>query len=505
MWLSVMCHRCTDGETALFITPQNSQPSKRRSVAPTNAILLATVFAGGLTMISPASAQGLDDQAGAGDPYPTPGTVTVHLNGRVRFYADFMPDNKQATTPTIAASNTASATNGNTTNGTGVNKAATYGFQTYIRLYPSFDGVSANGLKYGAAMEIREGSANAADSGSAGSIGSAGGGTAGSISSQDIGRSTLFVRRAYGYFGTAAVGTIRVGATDGPTSLYETGTFENWADGGFNGDMYMEMPGFQQLQWPFSAVGNEYTTIKAVYLSPQFLGFDGGVSFEPTTAGPGTGTGQGASSCATVNVGCDLLDSTPTYESQRRRNTIEALLRYRGTFGPMGVAVTAAYITSDHVADDGTPKRPVQFQGLDQGDGGLAVTYGGLTVGGHILAGTGNQSFTLQKQNAKPELAYLGGASYAIGPAIVGVQYVNVMSEGSNGNLTTGVDTTGQRSEQGIALGGTYAVAPGFALFTEYYWDQRKEGGYDFVSGATDAAHNKVTGQLFGVGASFAW
>ena len=30
------------------------------------------------------------------------------------------------------------------------------GIASYVRLYPGFDGVSANGLRYGASAEIRE-------------------------------------------------------------------------------------------------------------------------------------------------------------------------------------------------------------------------------------------------------------------------------------------------------------------------------------------------------------
>ena len=33
--------------------------------------------------------------------------------------------------------------------------------------------------------------------------------------------------------------------------------------------------------WPFMDVGAEYTTAKAVYLSPSFAGFDFAISFEP--------------------------------------------------------------------------------------------------------------------------------------------------------------------------------------------------------------------------------
>lgn len=41
--------------------------------------------------------------------------------------------------------------------------------------------------------------------------------------------------------------------------------------------------GNNQITWQFADVGGVYTTMKAVYLSPQFFGFDAGVSYEPNT------------------------------------------------------------------------------------------------------------------------------------------------------------------------------------------------------------------------------
>lgn len=460
----------------------------------------------GWTHSAAAQSQDLAD-IDSGQNFPMPGQVTIRLNGRLRFYADYMPRANQVNTH-LNASNTGSAANGNSTNGTGTNKMEDYTFQTYLRLYPGFDGVAANGLKYGAAAEIRVGAVNALNTDTA-SLGGAGGGLNGTISAQNNSRNTLYVRRAFGYVGTDKYGTIRMGQTDGPLSLYETGTFENVSDGGWNGDVSFALPSAQWLVWPFSTVGNEYTTLKMVYLSPQFYGFDFGVSFEPNTGSSGIGTGNGNQSCGqAASISCANLAATPTYESQRRRNTSEVLLRYRGAFGPVGIAATVGYMGSSKVADNGTPKRPIQFQGLDLGDGGLTITYKGLTVGGHIMAGTGNNApleFALQRKGGQGEFAWLAGASYTIGPVLIGGAYVDVQSEGFNGNLATGVDPTGERREQGVSFGTTYSVAPGFALFATYLWDQRREAGYDLVNNTVGNTNNKVTGEIIGIGSSFAW
>lgn len=461
--------------------------------------------------------------------FPKPGTVTVRLNGRFRFYAAMIDAND-------AQNNLQGSPNGATPL-SGTNKLANYQFGDYARLYPGFDGVAANGLKYGASLELRQ------DGGSG-----AGGGIYGSISQQSTARSTIYYRREWGYIGTDKLGTIRVGSTDGPMSLYLTGTFENFNDGGANGDVVALLPGnLYGYWWPFADNGNEYTTAKAIYLSPQFFGFDFGVSFEPNTGNvlnnsacglggyrstnfvtPGgavtgafsTGSSAGSSAPGTqattigaagangqsiAGPGCDALSSTPTGDYTRRRNTFEGVLRYRGSFAGLGIAATAGYTTSGKVNDNATPQRPVQYDGLGIGDFGLAVTYGGLTVGGNYQRGRYNGTWGLDPKNGIDGEAWAAGASYTIGPVIMGVQYIDATSTGDLAQTLNGR----QRREQAFSAGGTYSVAPGLALFLSYFYTQRKQNGFNFITGNSVAGlnnqHNKVTGQVIAIGTGLTW
>ena len=452
---------------------------------------------------------------------PTPGTVVVRLNGRVRFYAyaAFDGDANQTSTP-----------------GAQPNKQDKYGFAEYGRLYPGFDGVAANGLKYGASLEIRQ-DTNAP----------AGGGANGSVSGQDPKRAGLYFRRVWGYLGTNEAGTIRLGSTDQPTSLYLTGNFENFNDGGWNGDVPGFFAGNVAPAWPFSDVGSYYTTNKAVYLSPQIFGFDLGASYEPSTANvsgndncnaPGLGyqgtypnpslattSAGGVLTSATLNQTssyCDRASSTNSAaESARRRNTFDLLLRYRATFGAFGVAATAAYITGSHVGYNGiqpvtnnvlaaTGQRP-GYQGLNVGDFGAAVTLAGLSVGGHYTTGRFNGNVANTLPSGLPDSnAWLGGASYTFGPMIVGASYFVSESAGDIGNAFFGR----QRKEQGFAAGGTYSLAPGISLFLSALWGERKQNGYNFVtatgvsaaSGASGStANNKVNVSAISLGTAFSW
>ncbi len=461
-----------------------AQQSGSAVQAPTQSNASYSVYQGGVSLPSASN--------------PTPGTVVVRLNGRVRFYAYEINDADASTS---------------------LNKQDKYGFGEYARLYPGFDGVAANGLKYGANLEIRQDAAAPA-----------GGGSNGSISGADVKRGQLYFRRVWGYMGTDQVGTIRVGSTDQPTSLYLTGNFENFNDGGWDGDL----PGFFAANvapvWALpDNSGSYYTTNKVVYLSPSVFGFDLGVSYEPSTANvsvsdncnaPGLGftTSQGQ---ATTSY-CDRASSTTSNaESARRRNTFDALLRYRGTFGPVGIAATAAIISGSHVQYNGgaaytnSPLAPTganyNYQGLNIGDFGLAVTFAGLSVGGHYETG----KFNGQTQNTLPRgfpdsNAYVAGASYTFGPVIVGAHYFVTESAGDLSNAFYGR----QRKDQGIAAGGTYSLAPGVSIFLSTLWGQRKQNGYNFVSGAGVTNATGVGGQTTGgkvtvsaasLGTAFSW
>ena len=418
---------------------------------------------------------------------PTPGTVVVRLNGRIRFYA-FASQDRDA--------NTAG------------NKLNDYGFAEYGRLYPGFDGIAANGLKYGANLEIRQ------DAG-----GPAGGGTLGSVSGENNVRSKLYFRRVWGYLGTDQLGILRVGATDQPTSLYLTGNFENFNDGGWNGDA----PGFipsnisAGTAWPFSDIGSYYTTSKAVYLSPSLFGFDFGISYEPSTANT-----SGSVNCAAAAPGCDGLSSTTTNgETARRRNTFDMLVRYRGSFGPVGVAATAAYVTGSHISDNsglGFTNNPLaatgaryNYDGLDVGDFGATVTVAGFSVGGHYTTGRWNGYIGGLVPKGLPDAhAWIIGTSYTFVPAIVGAHYFVAEEAGDLSNAFFGR----LQRNQGLAVGGTYSIAPGVSLYLSGLWGERRQNGYNFLTGAGvtaatgtggQTASNKVTASTVSIGTAFSW
>jgi hypothetical protein len=235
------------------------------------------------------------------------------------------------------------------------------------------------------------------------------------------------------------------------------------------------------------------------------------VSFEPNTGTVGYAQCNGTTA---VGSGCDAASSTSVLaETARRKNTVDVAARVRTAVGPVGFAGTVGYIGSSNVGYNGTPSASVQqFQGLSVLDVGAQVTFGGLAVGGHFTGGKINGSWGLSPQGADNSYAWLGGASYAVGPVIFGASYFNYQSPGSKTNLTPAV--VGGRSEYGIAAGGTLTLAPGAYVFLSYVYGARHQSGVDLISGAvsnTNAGlgfvktNNNVQSQGIELGTQFRW
>jgi hypothetical protein len=436
---------------------------------------------------------------------PGPATITVRLDGRINFY--MMAGSDSGRNPgvvTTAAGAAPVATN---------TKLSDYTFQNYTRLFPSFDGIAANGLKYGGWMEVRQDNAVAP-----------GGGINGSISGATRARGALYVRDNFVYIGTDQLGYLRGGSGWGPTTLFITGSFENFNDGAWNGDAPAMFTGSNQLAWPFMDVSTFYSLDKITYLSPQIAGFDMGVSFAPSTANVNEGVGNCsyANSAASASgltgvavggggvVGCDATASTSVLaETRRARDIVELEGRYRGAFGPIGVVAQAGGVFSGKVGYDGVAAPALRYSDLEIGDGGFQVTYGGLAVGGHVTAGKTNTGFALDPQSGKDYMAWLLGSSYAVGPFIVGASYFALTSAGSQSGATK--PYVGGFREYGVAAGGSYALAPGMNVFLAYLYGHQNEKGVDLLSGTTSSAagfvstHNTIQAQGVSIGTQFKW
>jgi len=58
-----------------------------------------------------------------------------------------------------------------------------------------------------------------------------------------------------------------------------------------------------------------------------------------------------------------------------------------------------------------TATAPIGYSGFSVGDGGLALTYAGFTIGGNVLWSADDGQVSLQPQGGVNAIAWVGGAN----------------------------------------------------------------------------------------------
>ena len=439
---------------------------------------------------------------------PAPGTIVIRLNGRVEVEVagSFSSLNTGYGTPAAA--------NGN---GAGY-KLNPVGVGSYFRLYPGFDGLAANGVRYGASVEIREnfyagtnGTSNATTTlavtrNAAGQVTGVtagqptGTGTASSPGGNISGQ-TLFVRQAFTYLATDQAGIIRLGQGSGVLSLFDNCIFTSqcWDAGlgNLNGAGLADVapsgaqPPFVWLNQAAADVANN----KIVYLSPQFFGFDFGVQYAPSAGNAFSNGSSGSTIQSTTcnQAGQNCISVSSGNDSTRWFNQVGGGLRYQQNFGAVdfkvyGFGETAqkenltvgAYSTPAQVRAGvaGATVNNLRYQNLGFYKAGTAVTFSNFTLALDYIGGAVNGQLGMTTEGGANMNALLPGITYANGPVIAGAMFGDIWSQGA-AQLTSAT----QRHEYEFALGGAYKLAPGVQLVGEYQYAYRHQNGYNFAAG----------------------
>jgi len=457
-----------------------------------NIMLAATAIAGfGVLAAGTANAQmanqgivttnfGNPTQSGA---FPEAGTVTVYLKTRFEAQVGIGSDNMSVQP--------------------GVGKVGGPQVQEYVRIYPGFDGVTKGGLQYGAALEIRQENAAIAGAnnitnqkGVAGALG-----TGLNSSTQNI----LFFRREGGYVGTATLGRVWFGQTDGALSRLNVGISGLTGDpeGGWNGGAQRLMTGNAVLNYVFPVNGPFYAQNRIAYVSPVFAGFDFAASYEPNAT-------VSEANSATALALATSSNATSLYNTSgalgQRRNTFDAAVRYKGSFGGVAVAAEVGTMQSGYVASTGnTVLVNSKNKGVNLIDAGLQATMSGLTLAGHFTGGAMNADNSILVAGQKNLQAFALSASYAMGRTTIGTQFTNQLSAGSAVKDATGAVTNSSSMlhEVGISVGATYDYAPGAEVFVSGIYGTRHQASYNFLAGANGNANHSTTARAIAVGNVF--
>jgi hypothetical protein len=427
------------------------------------------------------------------DAVPAPGTVVIRINGRVEVD---MSANYTSLDKGVTATG---APNGYKLNPVGIG--------SYFRLYPAFDGLAANGLRYGASVELRENFTGGTATLNTFSDGTRGTGTTSGTAtspSNNSSNETIFVRRAFTYLASDRVGIVRFGQADGVLGLFDNCIFTSqcWdaGVGNFNGGPPLAAVGPGNAQPPFvwlAQAGAEYGNNKIVYLSPQYYGFDFGVQYAPNMGNSDQMGGNGTI-CAQAGPAC--IGLTSGNDATRWYNQVGMGLRWQQSFGAVDAKVYGFYETAGKenlttqpyqsaaqargaaAPPPGTPAGQIgsqfmRYDNLSFYKGGIAVTSFNVTAALDYIGGRVNGQLAMAPTGGANMNAEVFGLTYANGPITAGIEFGIIDSQGDA--RLTGVS---QRHEYEFATGGAYKLAPGVQLVGEYQYARRHQGGFDFAT-----------------------
>jgi hypothetical protein len=410
-------------------------------------ILMATVATAAMSFAMTGGAKAQPVKA------PAPGTIVVNFHGALDFEGVLL-------------------NNPNIGSGSSLVKESSLSTVGYIRLYPGFDAMTLGGLQYGVATEFRDTTGNANGAGVNGNATSANGTV------------NLYVRRAYGYVGSKNSGFVRLGQTDSAFSLLSYGDLETFGDGqqwntdlGTGAIVYSGKP--NNL---FAVSGALYTSSKIVYVSPSFAGLNFAVGFEPNSNGIGEGDATAGGSLGAAD------SSIPGSSTNRRRNTIDAMVGYTAKVDSALVKVSAGYLDASPLGNT-TGAEPYKNMGVTQLGG--QVTLAGVSLGVNYKYGSVNDGYAFLAAGQRKDSDLLVSGTYTIGPVILGASY---FFNQSAGKYTIANHDGRTETNDGAAVGGNYVISPNFNLFAQYLYGSVAQKGA-----------GKTHSNSLGLGAALKW
>ena len=257
----------------------------------------------------------------------------------------------------------------------------------------------------------------------------------------------------WGYVSSPTMGTLMFGDQDsaasqmaigpgGPLNLDQSGSWDEFVALAADGNRYI-----------LANINDGNDSSKVIYLSPQFAGFDFGVSFAPNRR-----EGEEFRSVTSgLTAGTQVLQRDP---NDSARNELSAAIRYRGSFNGIGVAAGLAGHRMDAQATSNAAG-VAQLQDITEYQAGASLSGFGFTLAGNYRWGKyGAATASAIREGLASSSNYAVSLQYATGPYAVGVFYAR--GERDNGG------TLADRTETAYGVGASYLLAPGMELFANY-------------------------------------
>ena len=445
------------------------------------AIAAAALFAP-----TDASAQTFRAEANPGPQVMGIGPLNVRLGGYFRTFYSYVDQPGRSSAQNATGVSTGAVA--------GETRIGNSDFQHEVEVHVEAAGKAANGLRYGVSVEIeadlnrqaqvssQTGIANPATGATTGGPGTVTFPVAQGTSSKNA----LTLDEVFGWL-AGPFGQIRLGDEDTAWQLMAQGHITGFGVGGLDSGDFGDSVVGGNLRPQFNFTSDPGDNTKLIYLTPQFFGFDAGVSFAFNTNEGGLG---GCDTTSTPNGNfCDRLSATAGFNT-RRRNEIVGILRYRGTFGTFGVGAHVGYfgaqpITNTTVGANGAER-------INMGLAGVQATAFGLTVGAHGTFGEANANFiplerdvgvgtAATRRDDRNMSSFMAGFAYNFDAFTIGGHYAQLNSAGNQSIATGG------RRDRGFSVGANYRIAPGLDFIAEYNRIYRRESGFNFVTGGVNA------------------
>jgi hypothetical protein len=385
-------------------------------------------------------------------------------------------------------------------------------FSTDGEVHVFVNGKTANGLAYGAVIEMafnQQEGRNVVQT------------------RASTGKTTASIDEWYTFIASPTWGQLRFGDEDGPVGgLMNSGVITNFGTGGVYGDResFVTRQGGTRTTTSPGSLGD---STKIIYLSPQFFGFDFGGSFAFNyNEGEDTGCSNNAASgfcdssyafTGASNFG--IAAAGPNMSA--RRNEYQVAGRWRGSLAGIGLSTTVGYVGAGAVNEltvSGTQARVFNNLGVFQ-IGAQATAYG-FTLGGQYEHGDANYFWGNTLRGDRPMDQVFVGGSYTAGPFTFGANYVTGTYEGTSrgtfgaGNITaanpSGIalnTTAGAQAmmrRYGYGFGGNYRLAPGMDIVAEWSKYTIGERGRD-LDASRAGTQDRTTAEVFILGTRIAF
>ncbi|MBR0657084.1 porin [Plastoroseomonas arctica] len=428
-------------------------------------LLLATTAVAGAALIAPTAMAQMPivieppgfmaGSGGNGTPRGSMGAVRVSLGGYFDVRAGYVSDsNDRSAVPATQAATAAAGNVGSIAGSTRTFGRQRVDFQSDFELNVFVDGKAANGLEYGAVIELQ------VDNVGAGATGT-------SIDTDEF----------YGYLSSPMFGTIRFGDEDAAANLLQVRVpLIRGADTDNYWDEFLQRNGGDGSPSLLTSITDGSDATKIIYLSPQFFGFDFGLSYAPNS-----GEGERFALGRTQQPALNTAASVAQRDRSARRNEITGAIRYRGTFGPVGLTAGFSALQSDSQQLVAAPTSLQVARRITAYAGGIQLAAFGFTVGGEYVWGDYqgvSVGLAPLARGREASRHYVLGATYTVpglGTQIGGFwgQAIQDNGRSTSPNGTAGQDTVfganvRDRNQTVYSFGVVHPLAPGLQLYANY-------------------------------------